>query len=105
MPLARFAIRFPRLVLLAFVLSGGLAVVGALRLHETDDLLDFIPPGDADVRAFREVNKTFGALRVALVGVEAQPGGDVFSPDAIGRLDAVTRGLKAVRGVDRVVSL
>lgn len=103
--MVRFALSRPRLVLAAFALTAAVSVVGALRIHETSNLLDFIPPDDPDVRVFNEVNKTFGALRVALIGIEAPDGQDVFTADMVKRLDAATKAVKGVHGVDRVMSI
>ena len=105
MPPARFAARYPRLVIALFVLSSLAVVPGLLRLRQNDDLLAFIPPNNPDARAFHDVNKAFGATRVALVGVEAPAGEDLFTTATMKRLDVLTRALKSVRGVDSVDAL
>ncbi len=104
MSLARFAARRPKLTLVLYALATVVAVGGLRRLGQTDDVLDFIPPGDADVRAFREVSKAFGALQVAIVGIEARSGDDIFSPEMIGKIATATEAIKGIHGVDRVVS-
>ena len=103
--LARLAARHPWPVLVLFVLSTAIAAVGAARVHQTDDLLEFIPPDDPDIKIFRAVNRAFGSLKVALVGVEAVPGDDVFAPETIRRITAISEAVRAVAGVDGVVSL
>jgi len=105
MALAQFAVRRPRLVIGLHLGLAAAAAVGLARLRQTDDLLIFLPPGNPDVAAFRSVSDTFGALQLAVVGIEAPAGDDIFSPELIHRLDEATRALKNVRGVDRVVSL
>lgn len=101
-----WAIRRPHLILFAYGLATAAAVVGMTRLRQEDDLLAFLPTGDADVAFFREVSRRFGALRVALVGVEARaPGGDVFSAAAVERIQAATGALRNVRGVDHVMPM
>ena len=42
----------------------------ALRVQRSDDLLAFLPRSNADVATFYEINKRFGGLELALVGVE-----------------------------------
>ncbi len=79
--------------------------VGLRRLHEEEDILTFLPSGEPDVTAFKDVARRFGALRVALIGIEPPPGQAVFSADMLGRLDRLSQGLKNTAGVDRVVSL
>lgn len=80
--------------------------VGALALatkvgHE-DDLLAFLPSTDRDVQLFHDLNRRFGGLDVALVGIAAE---DVFSRDFVSRLKRVTRDLDDTPGLDRVLSL
>lgn len=99
------AARYPWTTLIAFALVTAVAAVGLGRLRETDDVLEFIPPGDPDIKVFNDVNAKFGALRVALIGVEAPRGDDVFAPETLGRLERATEALKSVHGVDRVLSL
>lgn len=99
------AARYPRTTLIAFALVTAVAAVGLGRLRETDDVLEFIPPSDPDVKVFNDVNAKFGALRVALIGVEARAGDDVFAPETLARMERATEALKSVHGVDRVLSL
>jgi predicted RND superfamily exporter protein len=81
------------------------ALFGMRRLDQTDDVLLFLPTGNQDVQTFKEISDTFGALDLALVGIEARKGDDIFAPDVLEKIDAVSRALKNVHGVDRVVSL
>lgn len=103
--IARFATRHPWFVVAVHLAVLGVAAVGLTRLRSTDDLLDFIPPGNADVKIFNDVNQRFGSLRVALVGVEAPAGDDVFAPSTLRKIDAATESFRNIQGVDRVVSL
>jgi predicted RND superfamily exporter protein len=100
--LASLAVRRPRTVILLFLLLVLGAAVGALRLREEEDLLVFLPTHDPDVRLFQRVSRTFGALRVALIGVESE---DVFAGPTVARLQRATDQIRNVRGVDRVVSM
>ena len=54
----------------------------------------FLPTNDPDVRLFEDVSHRFGSLRVALVGVEAPPGDDVFSPASLGKIARATQAIK-----------
>jgi uncharacterized protein len=67
-----------------------------------NDILEFLPPEDRDVRVFRRISATFGGLEVAMVGIETQ---DVFDPKFLKKLDVLTSDLRDTNGVDRVVSL
>lgn len=91
------------LALAALVLAGALG--GALRLRNQDDLMVFLPAHDPDVRLFSEVSRRFGALRVALIGVEAPAGQDVFVATTIEKLARATQAIRNLRGIDHVLSL
>lgn len=95
----------PRLLLVLVALLAALAAVGMSRLRNEDDILVFLPQGDADVAVFKDVAKRFGALRVALIGVRPRDGGSVFRSDLLRRIDRLSRALENSEGVDRVLSL
>jgi uncharacterized protein len=103
--LSSIGVRRPKTVVLLFVLTTLLAAAGALRLKEEENLLVFLPTTDPDVQLFKDVSRTFGSLRVALVGVEAPAGQDLFTRDTIRRITAASAQLHNVSGVDDVVSL
>ncbi len=104
--LARFAAGRPRTVIVLHLALLAVALgFGFRRLHQTDDLLQFLPADNPEIRTFRDVSRTFGSLRVAVLGVEAPANDDVFSPDVLRRIDEASKQLKEVRGVDNVVSL
>ncbi|NOZ86223.1 MAG: MMPL family transporter [Deltaproteobacteria bacterium] len=78
------------------------AYFSARNLESEDDLLAFLPEGDSDVQAFKEINEKFGSLQVALVGIKSD---DVLSPDFLTRLDKLTKRLKDMGGLSHVLSL
>lgn len=86
----------------AVVLVAVLSLLGASRLQQDDDLLAFLPREDADVRTFYEVNRRFGSLDVALVGIRSQ---DPLSPDFLARLRKATRVLNETAGIEYAMSL
>ncbi len=94
----------PWLLLLLTLAVGAVGVFGVSKLKSEEDLLVFLPEGDADVGVFRDVASRFGALRVALIGVEPKPGQTLFSAEMLGRIDRLSTQLKNTTGVDRVVS-
>jgi predicted RND superfamily exporter protein len=77
--LISLATRWPRTVVAICLAIAALAAVGTTRLRNEEDLLVFLPTNDPDVRLFEDVSRRFGSLRVAIVGVEAPAGDDVFS--------------------------
>jgi predicted RND superfamily exporter protein len=98
-------IRHPWWVVGAFVLITIAAAIGVKRLREEDNLLVFLPTDDPDVQLFTKVNQRFGGMRVAMVGVEAPPGKDVFSSEVLKKIDAATTAFAKTRDVSRVLSL
>ncbi len=75
---------------------------GAARVDRDDDLLAFLPAANPDIKAFNDVNKRFGSLDVALVGIATD---DPFSTDFLGRLQTLTKKLDTTGGVQAVMSL
>lgn len=103
--LARASARHPWVALGAFVVAMLVCSLGMLRLRHEDDVLVFLPDGDADVTRFREVSARFGSLRVALVGVTVRGAGDLLDADALARIHATTEALAREPTVQRVTSL
>lgn len=94
----------PWLLLFVTLVVGGVGLLGVSKLRSEEDLLVFLPEGDADVTVFRDVAARFGALRVALIGIEPRPGQKLFSADMLSKIDRLSTQLKNTTGVDRVVS-
>jgi len=103
--LISLATRWPRTVVTLCLVVAALAAVGTTRLKNEDDLMVFLPTNDPDVQLFQDVSRRFGSLRVAIVGVEAPAGEDVFSPASLGKISRATQAIKNVRGVDLILSL
>lgn len=102
------SMRRPWWVVAAFALLTAVGLAGLWRLEVENDVFVFLPQDDPDVAGFREIGERFGALRVAMVGVEVggeDPTADVFGSAEVQALDAATRGLAAAPGVARVMSL
>ena len=79
-----------------------LSIYGAVRVEHDDDLLAFLPQDNPDVSTFYEINKQFGGLDVALVGVETQ---DVLAPAFLTRLRAATKALNEEPSIQFALSL
>ena len=94
--------------MVVLVIASLLAIVsvfGVSRLQKEEDLLVFLPTRDRDVQLFEDVSRRFGALRVALVGIEAQAGHDVLEAATLTKILRASDAIKNLTGVDRVVSL
>ena len=62
----------------------------ALSVDQDDDLLAFLPADNPAVADFQRINRQFGGLDVAIVGIEA---GDPFAGPFLEKLDVLTRKL------------
>lgn len=78
------------------------SVLAARQVEHEDDILAFLPQDNEEVRVFSDINKRFGGLDLALVGIQAR---DVVTRDFLERLRQVTRELKETKGLDHVLSL
>ena len=91
-----------RAVVLVAVAIGLGAGALATRVDHDDDLLAFLPEDDAEVAAFRTINKAFGGLDVALVGIEAD---NPLDPELFKKLRDVTQVLNDADEVKFALSL
>jgi predicted RND superfamily exporter protein len=103
---------WPRLLLLLTLVCAAVGAIGLGRIKNEEDVLVFLPEGDASVAAFKDVARRFGALRVALIGVVPRPQSaplrgerELFSVELLTAIDRLSTALKNTEGVDRVVSL
>ena len=84
------------------------AVVSALsfglagQLKQEDDVLDFLPADNVDIATFQSINKEFGGLDAALIGIESD---DVFDGAFLAKLQATTDALSALPNLDHVLSI
>ncbi len=85
-------------VLLLVTLSLNLA----LRVEHEDDILAFLPQDNPEVHAFTDINKRFGGLDTALIGIEAA---DPLAPEFLAKLRRATKELKETQGLNHVLSL
>lgn len=88
-------------VIVASIALSALGAAFSTQVEQDDDLLAFLPEGNADVAAFRQINERFGGLDVALVGIEADP----LDPAVFTRLKAATRALNDSGEVEFALSL
>jgi len=90
----------------AIVLVVGLVTAFCLlqirNLKNDDDVLAFLPQNNPDVKLFYDINKRFGGLDLALVGIESD---DPFDADFLRKLQRLTQDLKDDPGLDHVLSL
>ncbi len=93
--------RFASWVVLVSLLLSAAGGFFAARVQHDDDLLAFLPQGNADVLAFTTISERFGGLEIALVGVE----GDPLEPQRFAAIQAFTHALDQTPEVNQVLSL
>jgi predicted RND superfamily exporter protein len=89
-------------IVLTTVLLAAAGVLLAGGVEHEDDLLAFLPQDNPDVKLFQDINKRFGGLDLALVGIQTD---DAFDPHFLTKLRQVTKDLKETQGLDHVLSL
>ena len=94
-----------KVAIFVVTLSLGLtALLGysAREVQQDDDVLAFLPKGNSDVALFYEINRRFGGLDVALVGLEMD---ELFSRDTLERLQVATQELNDLPAVSYALSI
>ncbi|MGC6516290.1 MAG: efflux RND transporter permease subunit [Myxococcota bacterium] len=86
------------LTLLVGVFSG----VYGIEVEQDDDVLAFLPDTNQEIRAFKDISRTFASTDVALVGLDPD---DPFSPEFLTQLDALTEALRDMKGLDSALTL
>ncbi len=84
------------------VLLTAAALLLANDVEQDDDLLAFLPEGNADVALFQEINTRFGGLDVALVGIDAP---DLFTAAFLTRLQTTTQALDDLEDISHAMSI
>lgn len=72
------------------------------KVKQDDDILAFLPKTNPEVQHFYEVNKRFGGLDVAIVGISTA---NVFNSNFLSRLASATKTLNETDGIAYALSL
>ncbi len=89
-------------IIAAFVLITLMCAYQMRLLKDENDILAFLPEGNPEVDLFYNINNEFGGLDIALIGIESP---DIFTPDFLRRLDATSKELREIIGLNSVLSL
>ncbi len=95
-------LKHSRLAVAFFIIVSVFMAIGALRLHIDYSTNSFLPEQDPVMKATREVQATYGTGMNEIVVFYAP---DVFAPDKLNDIRALTEEIKALPGVKKVVSL
>lgn len=89
-------------ITLSVIVISLVSLAWGLKVKQDDDILAFLPRSNPEVQLFYEVNKRFGGLDVAIVGLNTP---DVFDSNFISRLGTATRALNETEGIAYALSL
>ncbi len=89
-------------VIVIFVVLTGVCALAAARLHVDTSFATIFPEDDPEYRFYRRFVRLFGGDELVAVGIECE---DVFRPEVIEYVEALTERLRAVDGVMTVTSL
>jgi predicted RND superfamily exporter protein len=87
------------------VLASVFLATRALHVERDDDLMAFLPKTNEDIKVFYDVNRRFGGLDVALVGIPSDNPAGVFAAPFLEKLRTATKRLNETKGVDYAMSL
>jgi predicted RND superfamily exporter protein len=79
-------------VVVLVMLLAGLSWLGARKVDQDDDLLEFLPKSNPTVAAFYDINRRFGGLDVGIVGLEVD---NPFDGAFLGKLRKLAKQLNA----------
>src|SRR5688572_28251082 len=102
---ARWLVRHPLLVIASnFAITIVLGLF-ALKVRIESGVETVIPPNDPEITYYEEVRKTFGSDDVAVVGVLAPPGKNVFEKSTLLKIAKLSDELAKLPGVIQVISI
>ncbi len=95
-------LRFPRAVLALMALITGVFAWHAIGLRVDSSTDNLLPLDDPERSYYERVRQELGTEEVLVIGVFAD---DVFAPATLSKIDALSRELDALDGVEEVLSL
>lgn len=96
-PAMKFAL--PMLILLAIVT--GVLIKPAMEIQNDDDVIKFLPQDDPKVVKFMEIGDQFHGLQMAIVGIEAEEGKDLFNVNDLMLIRLASREFKLLECHDK----
>ena len=75
------AMKWAVAMLVLLLLVTGVLIRPAMDIENDDDVIKFLPQDDPKVVKFMEIGDQFHGLQMAIVGVEAREGHDLFNVD------------------------
>jgi len=92
----------PRTVIIMNLLMIVLLALPIYRIEINPDLRALIPSDDPEMKRMEELEEAFGGLDIIMITYHAP---DVFHPDALAMMDALTYEIENISQIDHVISL
>jgi predicted RND superfamily exporter protein len=99
---ARFVVGYPRSIIAAVAIVTAIFAVGALGARIDSSAGTLVDTDSAAYRYYEEVRATFGSDEMDIVAVVST---DIFSVEALAKIEAVTDRILRIEGVENVESL
>ncbi len=100
--LARFIQQHSGAILIATILVSFATALPLMQLGYDDDVVRFLPTDDPEVQRFNKIVRQFGAINVALVGVEAT---HLYTAENLAYVRKLATSLKALNVVAHVTAM
>ena len=99
---ARFIVGYPRAIVAAVAIVTAIFAIGALGARIDSSAGTLVDTESAGYRYYEDVRATFGSDEMDIVAVVSR---DVFTVEALAKIEAVTDRLLRIEGVENVESL
>src|SRR5262245_56185731 len=90
-----FVVQHPRLLITAVLAVTVLLGLGVTRVRFSVREEDALPQGHPYIQTYNRINEQFGGGAAAVIGIVPH-GGDVFTPEALGKVARITAALEAM---------
>ena len=95
------SMKFAGLMLLFLALVTGVMIKPAADIQNDDDVIKFLPQDDPKVVKFMEIGDQFHGLQMAIVGIEAKEGQDLFNVGDLMLIRLASREFKLLECADK----
>ena len=95
------AMKWAVAMLVLLLLVTGVLIRPAMDIENDDDVIKFLPQDDPKVVKFMEIGDQFHGLQMAIVGVEAREGHDLFNVDDLMLVRLASREFKLLECHDK----
>ncbi len=100
--IVQFCVRYPWLVIAIAIITTGIFGYFAKSIEIDNDIMNMLPQEEPAVKAMDYIEDWFGGTGSVMVGLEAD---NIFTAEVVKQIDELTKKLKELKDVYRVMSL